>query len=143
MVSGTPWWRFATTVIVVDASVLATALGDDGRAGTAARARLRYEMLTAPEVLDPEVASVFRRQVSAGLLTIERAQAALDDLVDLPLRRESHRPLLQRCWELRDDLTIYDASYVALAEWLDVLLLTADSRLARAPGLRCQIELLS
>ncbi len=60
----------------------------------------------------------------------------------MPLRRAAHRPLLARCWELRDNLTIYDASYVALAEALDVTLLTGDGRLARAPGPRCRVETL-
>jgi len=64
------------------------------------------------------------------------------DLIDLPLRRASHRPLLRRCWQLRHNLTSYDACYVALAETLDVPLLTADGRLADAPGLRCAVELL-
>ncbi len=71
-----------------------------------------------------------------------RAALALADLAALPLRRAPHRPLLIRCWELRDNLTVYDASYVALAEVLDVTLLTGDGRLARAPGLRCHVETL-
>jgi len=62
--------------------------------------------------------------------------------VDLPLRREPHRQLLARCWELEDDLSVYDAAYVALAETLGVVLLTADVRLAQAPGPRCEIELM-
>ncbi len=68
---------------------------------------------------------------------------ALTDLADLPMARVSHRPLLRRCWELRDNLTVYDAAYVALAESLDATLVTADARLARAPGVRCAVELLS
>ena len=65
------------------------------------------------------------------------------DLVDLPLRRVRHRQLLGRCWELRAHLTVYDASYVALAELLDLVLVTGDVRLSKAPGLRCQVEVLS
>ena len=129
-------------MIVVDASVLATALGDDGPDGDRARARLRGERLSAPELLDLEVASVLRRQVQGGEVDIRRAALALADLAALPLRRAPHRPLLARCWELRDNLTVYDASYVALAEALDVTLLTGDGRLARAPGPRCRIEML-
>jgi predicted nucleic acid-binding protein len=129
-------------VIVVDASVLATALGDDGPDGDRARARLRGERLSAPELVDLEVASVLRRQVQGGEVDIRRAALALADLAALPLRRAPHRPLLARCWELRDNLTVYDASYVALAEALDVTLLTGDGRLARAPGPRCRIEML-
>jgi predicted nucleic acid-binding protein len=129
-------------VIVVDASVLATALGDDGTDGDQARARLRGERLTAPGLIDLEVLSVWRRQVRNGAMDSRRAALALADLAALPLRRAPHRPLVARCWELRDNLTIYDASYVALAEVLDVTLLTADGRLARATGPRCIIEVL-
>ena len=129
-------------MIVVDAGVLATALGDDGPDGDRARARLRGERLSAPELVDLEVASVLRRQVQGGEVDIRRAALALADLAALPLRRAPHRPLLARCWELRDNLTVYDASYVALAEALDVTLLTGDGRLARAPGPRCRVEIL-
>lgn len=129
-------------MIVVDASVLATALGDDGPDGDRARTRLRGERLSAPELVDLEVASVLRRQVQGGQVDIRRAALALTDLAAMPLRRAPHRPLLARCWELRDNLTIYDASYVALAEALDVTLLTGDRRLARAPGSRCRVEML-
>jgi predicted nucleic acid-binding protein len=129
-------------VIVVDASVLATSLGDDGPDGDRARARLRGERLAAPDLVDLEVASVWRRQVRAGAMDDRRAALALADLGTLPLRRTPHRPLLARCWELRDSLTIYDAAYIAVAETWGVLLLTADARLAKAPGPTCTIELL-
>jgi len=128
-------------VSVVDASVLATALGDDSTDGDTARARLLGEDLAAPELIDLEVVSVLRSQLAAGLLDTRRASLALQDLMDLPLRRASHRPLLARCWELRANLSAYDAAYVALAEALDCVLLTADERLARAPGVDCEIEL--
>ena len=85
---------------------------------------------------------MLRRQVQGGDVDIRRAALALADLAALPLRRAPHRPLLARCWEFRDNLTIYDASYVALAEALDATLLTGDGRLARAPGPRCRIEML-
>jgi predicted nucleic acid-binding protein len=126
-------------VIVVDASILATALGDDAADGDAVRARLRGETLAAPEVIDVEALSVLRRQTAAGSLDARRAELAITDLLDLPLRRVPHRPLLRRCWELRANLTVYDAAYVALAETLGVPLLTADRRLAHAPGLRCPV----
>ena len=129
-------------MIVADASVLATALGDDGADGDRARGRLRGERLSAPELVDLEVASVLRRQVRGGRVDDRRAILALADLAALPLRRAPHRPLLARCWELRDNLSIYDAAYVALAEALEVILLTADQRLARATGPRCRIEVL-
>jgi predicted nucleic acid-binding protein len=130
-------------VLVADASVIATALGDDGRDGDRARARLRGERLAAPELLDLEVASVLRGQALAGALDARRAQLALADLRELPLQRAPHRPLLARCWELRENLTIYDASYVALAEALGADLLTGDRRLFKVPGPRCRIELLT
>lgn len=129
-------------MLVVDASVLVVALADDGADGDAARERLRGEDLVAPELLDLEVVSVLRGQMISGALDARRADLALNDLSAMPLKRAPHLPLLQRCWELRENLTTYDASYVALAEALNVLLLTGDRRLARASGPRCQIEVL-
>jgi predicted nucleic acid-binding protein len=70
----------------------------------------------------------------------QRAAGAVADLEDLPLRRSSHRPLLPRIWELRHVVTPYDAAYIALAEALDVVLVTADARLSRASGVKCEIE---
>lgn len=129
-------------MLVVDASVLVVALADDGPDGERARERLRGETLAAPELVDLEVVSVLRKQLAGGALDGRRAQLALTDLADLPLERASHLPLLARCWELRDNLTMYDASYVALAEALDVTLLTADIRIARAPGLACPVDVM-
>jgi predicted nucleic acid-binding protein len=129
-------------VLVVDASVLVVALADDGADGDVARARLRGEELAAPELLDLEVTSVLRKQRSAGMIDDRRALLALTDLCALPIHRAPHLPLLSRCWELRDNLTVYDAAYVALAELLQADLLTADGRLAAVPGPRCGIEVL-
>lgn len=129
-------------MIVVDASVLAPALADDGPDGDRARECLRGEVLTAPEVIDLEVASVLRRAAAAGRMPDRRALLAMSDLVDLPLRRASHRPLLHRCWELRHTVTSYDAAYVALAEALGLTLVTADARLSRASGIACDVRLL-
>lgn len=127
-------------MLVVDASVLSVALADDGPDGDAARVRLRGETLAAPELVDLEVASVLRRQNRAGLLDDRRADLALIDLAALPLRRSTHRALLARCWELRRNVTTYDATYVALAEALGATLITGDRRLARATGPTCAIE---
>jgi predicted nucleic acid-binding protein len=127
-------------VIVVDASVLASAVGDDGADGDRARARLASEQLVAPELLDLEVASVWRRAVRRGQMTEHRARQALADLAALPLARAPHAPLMSRIWELRDNLTVYDAAYVALAEALDASLLTADRKLAQASGARCTVD---
>jgi len=128
-------------LIVVDASVIAAALGDDGADGRKASGRIAGERLAAPELLDLEVVSAFRRLSAAGKLSAERAGAAIIDLGELRVQRVPHRPLLARCWELRENVTVYDAVYIALAEALDVLLLTADRRLANAPGPRCAVEL--
>ena len=130
-------------MIVVDASVLAPALGDDGVDGDQARSRIRGESLVAPELIDIEVSSVLRRLLREGQLAARRADLALADLIALPLRRVSHRVLLPRCWSLRENLTTYDASYVALAEQLGALLVTADAGLARAPGIRCEVQLMA
>jgi predicted nucleic acid-binding protein len=129
-------------VLVVDASVLAPALADDGSDGDAARSRLRGQTLSAPDMVYLEVTSVIRRQLLAGDLDIRRASLALSDLVDLPVRRVPHRRLLPRCWELRHNLTVYDAAYVVVAELSGAVLVTADARLARAPDLRCEVEVL-
>jgi predicted nucleic acid-binding protein len=130
-------------VIVVDASVLAPALADDGADGDRARLRLRGEQLVAPELVDLEVLSTLRRAVRAGRLDERRSGQALDDLAALPLRRVPHLPLLTRAWELRDNLTAYDAAYVALAESLRALLLTADGGIGKASGVRCDVEVLT
>jgi predicted nucleic acid-binding protein len=129
-------------LIVVDASVIAPALADDDEDGERARSRLQSERLTAPEVLDLEVVSVIRKAFASGALSRRRAGLALADLIDLDLERISHRPMLARIWELHENLTPYDAAYVALAETIDATLVTADRRLSLAPGPRCTIEYL-
>lgn len=128
---------------VVDASVVVVALADDGPDGDAVRQRLRGEQLFAPELLDLEVLSVLRRAVGRGALSQRRADLALGDLGAVPIRRASHRPLLARCWQSRDNLTPYDAAYVALAEALETVLITGDAKLARAPGLMCRVEVIA
>ncbi len=131
-------------VVVVDASVIAPALSfDEHLLVDRLRARLERERLAAPALIDLEVASAWRGQVRAGRLSAGRAEAAFSDLAALPLERTPHGPLMGRIWELRDNLTVYDASYVALAEALDTILLTGDARIARAPGIQCEVELLT
>jgi predicted nucleic acid-binding protein len=130
-------------VIVVDASFLASALIADDAVGERMRLRLDVEdLVCAPEIIDLEVASAWRRDLLAGHIGEDRSRLALDDLANLSLARMPHRPLMHRIWELRHNLTTYDAAYVALAESLDTMLLTSDGRLARAPSLRCEVELL-
>jgi predicted nucleic acid-binding protein len=130
-------------LIVVDASIIVAALGDDGGDGDRARQRLRSEQLSAPGLIDLEVLSAWRRLVSVGQMDDRRARLAMEDLLALPLQRVPHGPLLVRCWELKDNLTIYDAAYVALAELHEANLVTADRRIERASGPRCSIEVLA
>jgi predicted nucleic acid-binding protein len=97
------------------------------------------ENLHAPDLLDIEVVQIVRRYERIGDLSASRGQDVVEDLFDLPIERYSHRPLLPRIWELRRNLTAYDAAYVALAEALDATLITRDARLARAPH-RANVE---
>lgn len=129
-------------MIVLDASAAVELLAGS-RLGRAVAARIRppAESLHAPHLLDLEVAQALRRAVAGGALEPERARQALDDLLLLDLERYPHHRLLPRIWELRDNLTAYDAAYVALAELLDAPLLTADASLAASPGHTARIEL--
>lgn len=130
-------------MIVVDASVLANVVGDDADDGQRARARLGLERdLAAPDLVDVETLAVLRRRWLTGTLDEPRLAAGVDLLIGLPLHRFPARPLLARAVELRANVTACDAMYVALAEHLDTTLLTADARLARAPGIRCGVEIL-
>ncbi len=99
------------------------------------------QTLHAPHLIDVEVAQVLRRYAANGEINSERGRMALADLADLPLRRYPHDFLLPRIWDLRNNLTAYDATYVALAEALDAPLLTRDTHLAAAAGHRAQIDL--
>jgi predicted nucleic acid-binding protein len=128
-------------MIVVDASVVANAVGDDEDAGRRARALLRrHDALAAPDLVDVETAAVLRRCWLAGDLTDRRFSDALDDLGDLPVTRFPTLPLLGRVFELRRNVTAYDVFYVTLAERLGVPLATADRRLAGASGPGCSFE---
>ena len=97
--------------------------------------------LHAPHLVDVEVAQVIRRYAANGEIDGERGRMALADLADFPLRRYPHDFLLSRIWDLRNNLTAYDAAYVALAEALDAPLLTRDRRLAVSPGHHAEIIL--
>ena len=127
-------------MIIVDASFLVMALGDDGTDGAQARQRLRGEELAAPHLVDPEVTSVLRRSVLSGSMTGQRAGQALRDLADLDIERVAHTALLSRIWELRDNYTAYDACYVAIAELFRAPLLTYDAKMASGAGARCAFE---
>jgi predicted nucleic acid-binding protein len=123
--------------------VIVSAVADDRDDGDRTRARLRGERLVAPALLDLEVLSGLRSLVASGDVDNRRARLALDDFTSLDIGRVDHHALIERIWRLRENVTPYDAAYVALAEALAVVLVTADSALARAPGPRCAIELLS
>ena len=130
-------------MIVLDASVLIAALVDDDEGGEFARARIgESPSLHAPELLDLEVLSAFRRLTAVGKITEKRAVRAVDDLLDMAVLRYSHHTFSWRIWELRRNLTPYDASYVALAESLECTLVTSDRGMAACPGLRCTVECL-
>ena len=129
-------------MIVIDASALLEALLQTP-AAAAVEERLLGEGLPlhAPHLIDLEVTQVLRRYEATGQVEAARCQDALDDLQDFSLRRYQHDVLLERVWELRHNLTAYDAAYVALAEALDATLLTRDRRLATAPGHHAWIDL--
>lgn len=127
---------------VLDASVLVEYL-TDGEGAESARAHLvsTRGWLWAPHLIDAEVGHALRSEVRAGTLSARAARAALGDLLDMRLQRISHHLLADRAWELRENVSFYDGLYVALAEALEAPLVTLDSRLARAPGVRAEIEL--
>ena len=129
-------------MIVLDASafvelLLGTSLGRS----IAKRIADPEVSLHAPHLADVEVAQALRRYVREGELDAGSAALALEDLRALDVQRHSHEPLLDRVWALRENLTAYDAVYVALAEALETTLLTCDGRLARAPGMARRVEL--
>jgi len=131
-------------VIVADASaVLELLLRTDTGRDVEARLLRRGETIHAPALIDLEVAQVLRRYVARGELTAARAKLSLDTLALFPMERYTHEPLIDRIWPLRDNLTAYDAAYVALAEGLRAPLLTCDAKLAGAPGIRTTIELIA
>lgn len=125
-------------MIVVDASAALSALLNDGPA----RQALMADQLHAPHLVDSEVTSGLRRVVATGMIDADAGWLALDTWRRLGLTRYAVHPLLERVWELRDNLTAYDAGYVALAEALGCALLTADAKLSRAPGIRCLVTVL-
>ncbi len=130
-------------MIVVDASVVVASLLSTGGAGARARERLRLDTdLHVPHLLDVEVTAALRRRVRLGQTDVEVATEVMADLADLAALRWDHEPLLRRVWELRENVTPYDAVYVVLAEMLDAPLVTSDARLSRAPGLNCRVEVL-
>lgn len=129
---------------VIDATVIAEYLGDAAHAEVARREMLAHRpSLWAPHLIDAEVGHALRGGVRRRELDAAAAADALEELVAMPLRRVKHRKLVARAWELRDNLSFYDALYVALAEILDQPLLTFDRGIARASGVRARVEVLA
>jgi predicted nucleic acid-binding protein len=129
-------------MIVLDASVVVEMLLRTSTAPSIEDRLRGSASLHCPELLDVEVAQVLRRYVRSGDLDSARGEEAIADLVDLPIFRHEHRTLLGRVWALRENLTAYDAVYVALAEALDTPLLTRDARLASVAGSLVPVELI-
>lgn len=128
-------------MLVLDASAtLEWLLGRPAGDGVAARLTRPGESVHVPHLWSVEVAQVLRRFTSSGTITANRGRQALAVVSELPAVRYPHEPLLGRAWQLRDNVTAYDAVYVALAEALNAPLLTTDGRLAAAPGHRATIE---
>jgi predicted nucleic acid-binding protein len=130
-------------LIVIDASVLANVVGDDGNDGQRARLEFRNAGdVAAPDLADVETVAVLRKRWIAGTVSDQRFAAAVEDLEQLEIDRYPALRFMHRAYELRANVTVYDAAYVALAETLDCELLTADQRLANASGPRCTIRVL-
>ncbi len=125
--------------LVVDASVLVAALVNSGRDGQWAEATLAERALAGPELALAEATNVLRRHEQLGRLSRFEAAFAYVDLLDLDMELFPFAPFADRIWALRENLTSYDAWYVALAEALECPLATLDRRLSRAAGLRCEV----
>ena len=128
-------------MIVVDASALLEFLLQTPL-GTRVEARLyrHGDEFHAPHLVDVEVAQGLRRLVRGGEVSPGRAAEAIADLTDLDLHRHAHVDLLARAWKLRENVTAYDAIYIALAEAVDAAVVTCDASLARTPGHRARVE---
>jgi predicted nucleic acid-binding protein len=130
-------------LIVIDASaVLELVLRTEKGKKVEARVLVSEESLHAPHLIDVEVTQALRRLVQLKEIKAERAKQALDDHAALNIKRADHVDMLERLWELRQSITAYDATYVALAEVLDAPLITCDSKLARSHGHRATVELI-
>ena len=127
--------------LVVDASMVAAGLTDIGADGRWAESLLTGDALAAPHLMPVQVANILRRAALAGDISADVASLAHADLLDLHVEFFPYQPCAARAWELRDNVTCYDAWYVAVAEMLDAPLATLDGRLADSTGPRCQFLL--
>ena len=125
--------------VVCDASALVAVLLDGGPDGRWATEAITEAQLLAPALASFEAANVIRRHELAGLVSSDQAAQAHADLLDLVIELWPYELLASRAWELRENLSIYDGAYVALAELADATLITLDRRVGRAPGLRCTV----
>ena len=130
-------------MIVVDASAMVELLLDTDLGRRIDTLVLEAPARHAPHLLDVEVCQVLRRFARAKQVPTQRAIEAIDDLTAFPVQRHGHAPLMERVFELRANLTAYDAVYLALAEALGATLVTCDVALARTPGRRTAIELVA
>jgi predicted nucleic acid-binding protein len=130
-------------MLIVDASCLYEVLADTVRSERVRERLAADPEQGAPHVVDVEVLGIVRRDRMLGRLDATAAHQAIEDLRDWPGERFGHRGLLERAWELRENVRSWDAVYVALAEALDATLLTLDARLGQAPGLVCPVEVLA
>ncbi len=126
--------------LVVDASLVVSALVDAGSTGRWAESLLAAGPLSAPHLMPVEVANILRRAAARGEISPDIASMAHADLLDLRLELFPYAPFASRVWELRENVTSYDAWYVALAEFLGSNVATLDLRLARAAGPQCGFE---
>ena len=127
--------------VVIDASVVVAALIDTGSTGVWAESLIGTEMLASPHLMPVEAANVLRRAAASGAVAAATASLAHQDLTALRVELFPYSACAARIWELHENVTAYDAWYVALAELLDAPLITLDARLARAPGPRCAFVL--
>jgi predicted nucleic acid-binding protein len=127
--------------LVVDASLVVSALIDSGDLGRWAESQLLSGPLSAPHLMPVEVTNILRRSVAKREITSDVAAIAHRDLLDLRVELFPYAPFASRVWALRDNITSYDAWYVALAEFLGCSVATLDRRLARAAGPRCGFEI--
>jgi len=128
-----------TQLVVCDASAVVAILLDSGPDGQWATDALTDADLSAPSLLPFEAGNIIRRHELAGVISADQAAQAHSDLIDLAVEHWPYELLAPRAWQLRHNLTTYDASYVALAELLGATLVTLDLRIGRAPDLRCTV----
>lgn len=129
-------------MIVTDAGVWVRAIVDEAPGGPIRKRLGAVESVAAPALIDLEFTNVLRGLAAKKSIGSPQAEQALGEFLQGPIERYAHHSLLRRVWQLRANLTAYDAAYVALAELLGGHLLTIDRRIASVPGLRCEVELM-